>query len=64
MLDQWWLVVRHSPDYIDEQGKRWPYPKQGVAIAAFDDEERAKRYAAAGTVGEDRYYVIPVVRKQ
>lgn len=63
-MTSWWLVVRHSPDYVDPQtGVVYPYPPHGVAISAYDDEERAKLYAQLSNGVNDRYEAIEVCRK-
>lgn len=51
----WWIVVRHSTP--PPSGF---YPPEGFAISAFDDEDQAKRFAAASTTPRDRYEAKPV----
>jgi len=59
---RWWVVVRHSPDYIDETGKTWPYPPEGFPISAFASKEQAELFAKASCCSNDTYEAIEVVR--
>ena len=59
-----WVVVRYSPDYFDQETKKFfPYPKEGFPISAFASEEQAKIFAAASTGPVDTYEAIEVIRK-
>lgn len=59
----WYVVVRHSPDHVDETGKVWPYHPEGFPISSFADHAQAVRFAEASTTPKDRYEVVPVVRQ-
>jgi hypothetical protein len=72
-MKTWWLVVRHADpavvaqvrcDCDDCRGKPpgGHYPSEGFAVMAFDDEARAKLYAATSTTAHDRYEAVPVAR--
>ena len=41
-MSMWYAIVRFEDDYIDQNGKVWPYPKQGVPIVIYDSKERAE----------------------
>lgn len=72
-MKTWWIVVRHaSPEQLANvscdcdicQGRHGgTHPPEGFAISAFDDEARARAFAASSTSVNHKYEAIPVVRK-
>ncbi len=61
----WFIVVRHSPDYVDPIDKKvYPYPLEGFAISAFNDKEKADMFAKNSDTPYDKYEVIEVSRFQ